>query len=61
MATHGTKSQFHLLYPVQIYPDFMQHLIDCMINPIDIVKNWNGSQLLSVGPAMSPDAELLSR
>lgn len=38
-AIPGSKSQFQMLYPVQVYPDFMAHLIDCMINPMDIVKD----------------------
>ena len=24
----------------------MQHLIDCMINPVDIVKNWNSTNII---------------
>ena len=50
MASSGAKSQFQLLYPVQIYPDFLKHLTDCMINPIDIVKNWNGQDVFFSAP-----------
>ena len=34
----GEKTQFQLLYPVQIYPNFLEHLADCLTNPIDIIK-----------------------
>lgn len=37
-ANLGDKNQFQTLYPVQIYPNFLSHLTDCMINAVDIVK-----------------------
>ena len=48
VAQSGGKTQFQRLYPMQVYPDFISHLIDCMINPMDIVKN---SSLISGAPA----------
>ena len=30
--------QHQLLYPVQVYPDFLQHLVDCMINQVPIIQ-----------------------
>jgi hypothetical protein len=29
--------QFQLVHPIQIYPDFMQHLVDCMISQVAII------------------------
>ena len=37
-ASPGAKNQFQLIYPVQVYPDFGAHLLDCMMNPVDIVR-----------------------
>jgi len=48
--------QHQMLYPIQIYPDFMQHLIDCMIHQIPIIQSQqqqfsafkNGESVISV-------------
>jgi len=29
--------QFQLVHPVQVYPDFMQHLVDCLIHQVSII------------------------
>ena len=49
-AKSGAKNQFQLLYPVQVYPDFLAHLVDCMLSPMDIVKNWKGSNVFFSAP-----------